>query len=43
MTRWTDRFDRLLRAMASGEPHKAGKKAAKAESARPENPKNQNK
>ena len=28
---WQDRFDRLLKAMTEGEPHKAEKRAGKAE------------
>jgi hypothetical protein len=28
--KWQERFDRLLKAMASGEPHKAEKRADKA-------------
>jgi hypothetical protein len=31
MTSWQDRFDRLLKAMSQGEPHKAEKRAEKAE------------
>lgn len=27
---WQDRFDRLLKAMASGEPHKVEKRAEKS-------------
>ena len=27
---WQERFDRLLKAMAQGEPHKAEKRAEKA-------------
>jgi hypothetical protein len=27
---WHDRFDRLLKAMSQGEPHKAEKRAEKA-------------
>lgn len=30
---WLNRFDRLLKAMSHGEPHKAEKKAEKAASA----------
>jgi hypothetical protein len=30
MTQWQSRFDRLLKAMSQGEPHKAEKRAEKA-------------
>lgn len=30
MTNWTNRFDRLLKAMSEGEPHKASERTNKA-------------
>jgi hypothetical protein len=36
MTRWTDHFDRLLKAMTEGGPHKAEKREEKRrEAAKP--------
>jgi hypothetical protein len=32
MSNWQDRFDRLLKAMSQGEPHKAGKATSSAQS-----------
>jgi len=40
MANWQERFDRLLKGMAQGEPHKAEKRAeARAEKARPKSEK----
>ena len=34
---WQDRFDRLLKAMSQGEPHKAEKRAEKVAKQKQEN------
>jgi hypothetical protein len=36
MANWQERFDRLLKGMSQGEPHKAEKRAEKAAKAKPE-------
>jgi hypothetical protein len=35
---WQNRFDRLLKAMTQGEPHKAEKRAEKAERQKADKP-----
>jgi hypothetical protein len=37
---WQNRFDRLLKAMSQGEPHKAEKRAEKAAEQEKQQPKN---
>jgi hypothetical protein len=39
MSNWQERFDRLLKAMSQGEPHKAEKRAEKAADRPKEQPK----
>ena len=36
MANWQERFDRLLKGMASGEPHKAEKRSEKGAKPKPD-------